>query len=671
MSGAFGGRMKRYWPALYAMVALSTAHAASAAGLIPINDFVKHPEYSEAKISPDGKYLAITVDQEGQTILVTLDVEKLDVVKTTSLPEDKSVEEFYWIGPQRLMFNASRHIGRFAQPFLTGDWYALNADGSQPRTLLSYEAGRDRISQAKQASFEESYSLLDAMPGDPEKVLMTVSGAAFTKVVSLNTLTGQRHDLARISEKDCSIALDAERMPAYAVCADDKGVNGIYEVNTKLFRRVMDGQWVLVNNSKSDGRHLAVLDTAPDGRIYATADDKQHPAAFGLIDPESGQFKKLYQNEAADPSGYLQATDGHTILGVITSATVPRVELVDATSPDTQIYISLAKSFPGQFVNFTSATSDRKKIVVSVVSDRNPGELYLFDRDTGKARFLIRNRMNLDPGKMASVKSFSFKTRDGLTEYGYLTVPKGSDGKNMPLIVNPHGGPMGPRDQWAFNWEAQLLASRGYAVLQVNYRGSGGYGQAFQDKAYGQWAKGIMDDVIDATNWAVQQGYADKDRICIYGGSFGGYASLMAPAREPELFKCAFGYVGVYDAQIQIAKSDTSKSEGGRRYMQRSFGKTREEQDAMSPINHVDKLKLPIYLAAGARDPRCPPENTEAMNKALIAAGNPPEGMIIQAGEMHGYYKEENNLNLYSKMLAFFDRHIGGEVDVGAPSSVK
>lgn len=105
--------------------------------------------------------------------------------------------------------------------------------------------------------------------------------------------------------------------------------------------------------------------------------------------------------------------------------------------------------------------------------------------------------------------------------------------------------------------------------------------------------------------------------------------------------------------------------------MQRSFGKTREEQDAMSPINHVDKLKLPIYLAAGARDPRCPPENTEAMNKALIAAGNPPEGMIIQAGEMHGYYKEENNLNLYSKMLAFFDRHIGGDVDVGAPSSVK
>jgi dipeptidyl aminopeptidase/acylaminoacyl peptidase len=239
----------------------------------------------------------------------------------------------------------------------------------------------------------------------------------------------------------------------------------------------------------------------------------------------------------------------------------------------------------------------------------------------------------------------------------------------LPFIENPLGGPWGPRDNWSFNWETQLLASRGYAVLQVNYRGSGGYGQAFQEKAYGQWAQGIMNDIIDATNWAIGEGYADKDRICIYGGSFGGYAALMAPARDPGLFKCAFGYVGVYDAQIQMAKSDTSKSESGKRYLLRSFGRTRAEQDAMSPVTYASTIKLPVYLAAGGRDPRCPPENTEEMQKALAAAGNPPEGVIIEPGEMHGYYKEENNLNLYTKMLDFFGRHIGGQVDVGMPKS--
>lgn len=249
-------------------------------------------------------------------------------------------------------------------------------------------------------------------------------------------------------------------------------------------------------------------------------------------------------------------------------------------------------------------------------------------------------------------------------------MPNGSDGKNLPMIVNVHGGPMGPRDGWGFNWETQLLASRGYLVLQINYRGSGGFGKAFQDMAYGAWATGIMNDIIDATKWTIAQGYADKDRVCIYGGSFGGYASMMAPAREQNLFKCAFGYVGAYDAEVQMTKSDTSNAESGRRYLLRALGKTKPERDAMSPVNHADKIKIPVYLAAGARDPRCPPENTEAMEKALIAAGNTPEGVMITSGEMHGFYKDENKLKLYTEMLNFFARHIGGK-PAGAGGAAK
>jgi dipeptidyl aminopeptidase/acylaminoacyl peptidase len=287
--------------------------------------------------------------------------------------------------------------------------------------------------------------------------------------------------------------------------------------------------------------------------------------------------------------------------------------------------------------------------------------LYLYDRDTGKARYLMHNRRWLDAKDMGTIKSVNFTTRDGLKVYGYLTLPKGSDGKNLPMIVNVHGGPMGPRDNWGFSTENQMFANRGYAVLQINYRGSGGFGKAFEEKAYGQWAQGIMNDIIDGTRWAISQGYADKDRICIYGGSFGGYASLMAPAREPGLFKCALGYVGLYDSQIQFTKSDTSKSEDGLRYLNRAFGKTRAEQDAMSPINHVDKIRIPVMLVAGARDARCPPEHTEAMAKALTQAGNPPVDVIIASGEGHGFYKEENNLNFYSKALDFFAKNIGGK----------
>jgi dipeptidyl aminopeptidase/acylaminoacyl peptidase len=404
---------------------------------------------------------------------------------------------------------------------------------------------------------------------------------------------------------------------------------------------------------------VTLLGTAGDGRINATQSDRKSPEAFGVLNNETGAFETLFHDPVSDPLTYITASDNETILGVVTMAGGPKVTLIEDEHPDAKIYASLAKAFPGQFVNFSTATDDGRQIVVSVYSDRNPGELYLYDRDAGKARFLLQRRKQIDPERMGRIEPFKFTSRDGLLIHGYLTIPNGSDGKNMPLILNPHGGPMGPRDYWGYNPEAQLFASRGYATMQVNYRGSGGFGKAFQDRAYGQWAQGIMNDLIDAVEWSVAQGKVDKDRVCIYGGSFGGYSSLMAPVRAPEMFKCAFGYVGLYDAQIQFKLSDTSKRDDGLRYLRRAFGESRAEQDAMSPITFADQIKLPVFLAAGARDPRCPPEHTEAMYEALEESGNQPEGMIIESGEMHGFYGEEARVKLYSQMLSFFDRHIG------------
>ncbi len=638
---------------------------------IPVEDFVRHATYSTVKISPDGQYLAMTVDREGQDVLTVLRTKDLGVVNVNQLPNEKSVGSFYWVSANRLMFNSIRKVGRYAQPFGTGEWYGVNADGSQPRPLV-FRGTRGATERGKQVG-NERFSLLDTLKDDPDNVIMEVnyprsSEGAGTEVVLFDVLSARRKSLGKAPRENCSIALDHDKAVRFAVCYDDEDAEGNFDTHNELYERQADGSWTLLNSSKSSGKRLSVLGTSGDGRIYATESDGKGTEAFGVIDPATGGFKSLFHDPVSDPSGYIVATDNETILGVITMPGAPRVTMVEESHPDAELYASLAASFPGRFVDFSSATRDGKQVIVSVYSDSDPGELYLYDRDSGKARFLMRNRAWLDPSRMASVKSFAMKSRDGLTLYGYLTIPKGSDGRNMPMIVNPHGGPMGPRDSWRFNSEAQMFASRGYAVLQVNFRGSGGFGKGFEDMAYGQWDTGIMNDIIDATHWAINEGYADKDRICIYGGSFGGYASMMAPAREPGLYSCAFGYVGAYDAEIQMTKSDTSDREGGRRYLYRALGATKEERSAMSPVNHADKITLPVYLAAGARDPRCPPENTEAMSAALTAAGNPPEGMIIQSGEMHGFYKEENNLRLYTEMLAFFGRHIGGKVNVGDPA---
>lgn len=630
--------------------------------LQPVRDFVSHARYGTVKISPGGEYLAVTVDRGDQDVLTVMRTSDLSVMKINQLPEKKSVGSFYWVSSNRLMFNAVKKMGGYAQPFNTGEWFAVNADGSQPRPLIFYGT-LDATQRGKSVGMER-FSLLDTLRDDDQYVIMQVtsprsSEGVGTEIVRMDVLNGRRTSLGRAPKENCSIALDAAKQPKFAVCSSSKDEEGEYDERTELYRRDDKG-WTLVNASKSGGKHLQVERTMQNGTVYAYEDDGSAPAAIGTLDTNTGEFTSLFSDPIAEISYPIWSTDDTALIGVVTEAGAPNVKLIDENHPDAEIYASLAGAFEGQMVNLASYTQDGKKIIVSVYSDNNPGELYLYDRDTGKARFLMQRKPELDKAKMASVKPFSFSARDGKRIFGYLTIPHGSNGKNLPLIVNPHGGPIGPRDQWGFNPEAQLFASRGYAVLQVNYRGSGGYGRAFQNAGHRQWGQGIQNDIVDATQWAIQNGHADKDRICIYGGSFGGYSSLMAPIRAPGLFKCTFGYVGVYDVDMMFKKGDIPERESGLRYLRRTHGTDNKSWAENSPARRAAEVKIPVYLAAGARDVRTPPEQTELMNKALIAAGNPPEGMIIQSGEMHGFYDVDNRVKLYTTMLSFFSRHIGG-----------
>ncbi|WP_260473456.1 MULTISPECIES: alpha/beta hydrolase family protein [Stenotrophomonas] len=653
--------MKHLLPLLTAAI---TAMAPATHGAVPqqaIKDFVGHASYGTVKISPTGEYLAITVDQGDQDVLTVIRTSDLRPVKVNALPDKKSIGSFYWTSPDRLLFNAVKKLGGYASPMPTGEWYAVNADGSQPRPLIYYGT-RDATQRGKEVSGER-FALLDSLKNDDQNVIMQVTSARSaeggnTEVVRMDTTSGRRTSLGRAPKENCSIALDAAKEPRFAICSSSRNEEGEYEERSELYRR--DGvNWTLLNASKSEGKHLDVITTTNNGTVYATENDGKVPAAVGILDTATGAFKPLFQDPVAEVSNYIWSTDESTLIGVVTEAAAPAVKLIDESHPDADLYASLAAAFEGQMVDFSSYTKDGRKIIVSVYSDSNPGELYLYDRDNGKARFLMSRRPQLDKKNMASIKPFSITTRDGRKVFGYLTLPNGSNGKGLPLIVNPHGGPIGPRDNWGFNPEAQLFANRGYATLQVNFRGSSGYGKAFEDAGHRQWDQGIQNDILEATHWAIDNGYANRDRICIYGGSFGGYSSLMAPIREPGLFKCAFGYVGVYDVDMLFKKGDIPQRDSGLRYLRRTHGTERADWNRASPALRASEVKIPVYLAAGARDVRAVPEQTEIMAKALTAAGNPPEGVIIQSGEMHGFYGEEARVNLYTEMLKFFDRHIG------------
>ena len=258
---------------------------------------------------------------------------------------------------------------------------------------------------------------------------------------------------------------------------------------------------------------------------------------------------------------------------------------------------------------------------------------------------------------MGTVRAVLIQARDGETLHGVLTLPPGSDGKGLPMIVNPHGGPIGIRDDFAFNTETQMLAHAGYAVLQVNFRGSGGYGRRFTQLGAKQWGLKMQDDLTDATKWAIAQGIAAPDRICLYGASYGAYASLMGVAKEPSLYRCAVGYVGVYDLD-KVVREDSADSNFGKQYTSQWIGRS-GQLAATSPNRLAAQVKVPVFLAAGGEDRIAPVEHTELMAAALRKAGVPVETLYFR-NESHGFYALEHRREYYTKLLDFLARHLGG-----------
>jgi dipeptidyl aminopeptidase/acylaminoacyl peptidase len=645
--------------------AVAMGDTAPAIGPIPIEQFTRHDDFGTLKISPDGQFIALTTGKFGREILAFIDLKDKKVSGGVRAPERFEIDDFYWVSPTRIIYMIAERQRGHVRPTPTGEIFGVDRDGKKNQLLYGYRAG-DETSSGSISKRRDSYAtavVISTLKDDDSNILIaeypwelrgnywSFNPDAYPRITQLNVFNGRLKTLDRAPLRGASMLADRDDQVRFA-----SGLNDAmrYAVSWKP---EANAQWTAFELPGFREESLEPLRFSVDNSsvLFTAVSEGESLSALYRLDLKTHAVEKLYAFDGVDISDVVSDFANRDVVGVRALADLPRYHWITPEDPAARLHAALERAFKGQSVRVTSTSDDGRLAIVFVYSDTSPGDYYLFDTQTKKADFVRAARSWINPQQMRPMLPIEVTARDGLKLHGYLTQPAG-EGPH-PLIVLPHGGPHGVRDVWAFDWEVQLLASRGYAVLQVNFRGSEGYGMDFAVAGYGQWGASMQDDVTDATRWAIEQGIANADRICIYGASYGGYTALMGAAREPKLYRCAIGYVGVYDLELMFKSGDIPDSRSGLAYLRKVLGEDSADLRARSPVNLADRIEVPVLLIHGKEDWRADYKQAKRMRSALESKTKPFEWMALSR-EGHGVYDEETRREVYERILAFLDKHL-------------
>ena len=627
-------------PALCAMivlgaiqVALPSGSSAADAAPIPVRDFFRHPERGFFRISPDGKTLAFMQPYERR---MNIYVQSLAGGEPRRLTNEtaRDISDHFWKGPARLVY--LKDFGGDENFHLV----SVGIDGSAVKDLTPFEGVRAQI--------------IDGLRDFPDRML-----------VGLNKRNKEVFDAYSLDLKSGELTLVAENPGNITSWLTDhagniRGAQTSDGVNTSyLYRDGSTGPFKTVLTTNFRDSFSPLFFSFDDKLLYASSNIGRDKQAIVLVDPATAKEQKvLFEHPEVDVES-LSYSHKRKVLTEIDFVTwkSERKILDEETA---RIYASLARQLPGYEFALQSTTDDEDRMIVAAFNDRTPGTRYLYDVRSERLTKLGDIAPWLPQEQMAAMKPIEYKSRDGLTIHGYLTLPNGRDAKNLPIVVNPHGGPW-HRDAWGWNPEVQMLANRGYAVLQMNFRGSTGYGRKFWEASFRQWGRSMQDDITDGVQYLIKQGIADPKRICIYGGSYGGYATLAGVAYTPDLYACAVDYVGVSNL-FTFMNTIPPYWKPYLDMMHEMVGDPEKDKQlftAYSPALNADKIKAPLFVAQGARDPRVNIDESNQMVKALRERGIDVP-YLVKDNEGHGFHNEENQFEFYEAMAKFLAKYLGG-----------
>ncbi len=629
------------------------------AGAVDLEHYLRRDTFTDIKISPTGAFYAATIPMEDRTGLAIVRREDGKLIGSFVPPKNNHANDFDWVNDKRVLIGLAEKFGSLDEPQPTGELFGINADGGRGELLIGYRVqsrGPGTRIQPKKVEAVAAF-MIDALPDQDRRVLVKVmpfSVDPFTSAERLDVNSGQRTPVARAPVQRADFVADGKGEVRFADGAAGDNVNKLY------YRDGAGAAWKMINDQGVSQRIERALGFSEDGRLaYLLVEQPSGPDTIVSWNPATDERRELLRDEVVDPAKVIYRRGTSIPIGALYLGDRPRTRFFDETSADARLQRSLEQAFGGQAVFITSSSRDGRLAMVQVWSGSNPGDFYVFDTQAKKADLVVSRSQWVDPDTTAVVQPIALKARDGMPLHGFVTRPRGSEGKRLPMVVMPHGGPFFVYDDGAYDMESQLLAAAGYAVLQVNFRGSSNFGRAHANAGSREWGGAMQDDLTDATRWAVAEGIADGAKVCMYGASYGGYAALMGVAKEPSLYACAAGYVGVYDLPIMYTTGDIQRRGSGETYLREWVG-DRTALAAVSPVNLAGRIKVPVFLAAGGEDERAPILHTRRMEAALKKAGVPVDTLYYPT-EGHGFYTDAHRREYYTRLLAFLSNSLGGQ----------
>lgn len=600
---------------------------------IPLKDFFKNPEVSQFQISPNGEYYAYLKPYKSR---MNIHVKKTDgtgkEIRITS-QRDRDIAVFFWKESDTLLF--MRDFGGDENYHI----FSVSVDGKNEKDLTPFEGVKAHVIS------------------DLDKVSDTEI------LVGLNRRDKRLFDAYRLDVKSGKLEMIAENPGTYTGwLADHAGKLRVAlatdGVNTSIYYRQTEKDQfkeVLTTNFRQSVN--PAFFTFDNKRLYVLSNLGRDKSVVAIFDPRTRkETKVIYAHPKVDVSGLTYSQKRKVLVAAVYTEAKRELKFFDAVTED--IYNDIKAKVPGKEISLSSLTRDEDKIIVRTYSDRSLGAYYLYDVASKQLTLLAEVSPWLNEERLAEMKPIQYTTRDNLTIHGYLTLPLGSDGKNLPMVVLPHGGPWA-RDVWGYRPDVQFLANRGFAVLQMNFRGSTGYGKKFWASSFKKWGKEMQDDITDGVKHFIKEGVASEDKICIYGGSYGGYAVLAGLAFTPDLYACGVDYVGVSNL-FTFMETIPPYWEPLKPMLYEMVGdpvKDKELLRSASPVFHVDKIKAPLFIVQGAKDPRVNKAESDQMVEALRKRGVEVP-YLVKEEEGHGFRNEENRFEFYAKMEEFLEKHL-------------